>query len=137
MSVDKKTICDLTQINFTSKRNFISEVSRASKSDRSNFIKECLLLARPRLALPSLYVTDQWRRCITQLTSKFLLKHRLSNNLMWRLWVFVSRDLSDLPNWQLPRNQCYRQRSVSDVTRLLGGQRPKTHQQRRQQARRP
>jgi len=117
------------------KKSFFKTMSQLNRQERLTIATELCVASEPRLQsqlIPGAMISE-----IVLTRTRVLVKQKVSNWCLWKLWVFVMKPEGDLKNWRMTTTQCYRiqpRTATSSFHQQYEYYRPASNQSRRRRA---
>ena len=114
------------------KESFFKTMSQLNRQERLTIARELCVASEPRLQsqlIPGAMISE-----IVLTRTRVLVKQKVSNWCLWKLWVFVIKPEGDLKNWRMTTTQCYRlkpKKATSSFHQQYEYYRPASNQTRR------
>lgn len=88
------------------KKTFFKTMSQLNRQERLTIARELCVASEPRL--PSQLIPGAMISEIVNTRTRVLVRQKVSNWSLWKLWVFVMKPEGDLKNWRMTTTQCHR-----------------------------
>ena len=88
------------------KKSFFKTMSQLNRQERLTIARELCVAGECRLEsklIPGAMISE-----IVATRTRVLVRKKVSNWCLWKLWVFAMKPEGDLKNWRMTTTQCYR-----------------------------